>query len=314
MAKIDTVRDLPTWFDLKNYKVTAEFSAKDWLFHLHLRATITSMAHMLKFEHSLLIPKLQELREAGSTEAMYVLDLIDVTEAIRNSPTELSLPGNFYWDAAGCITSQETLPANQSIKPLTLHCLLQQKNSDQIAVEDGEADESSLALWKNLEKTETPEFEEIEIQSNASLTEILSKEDHHDIFAHIPNIEIIFPKKIGQQWHNPALTVDLNAPDAAILTAFKEWLKSQRANPPTGAKVSRKPAFDWWSDYGLLPFLDLSVWSLETDNHIPDRVMANAISGDTFGEDRLRKTVKPLASDLTALIDGLKPFATEDFD
>ncbi|WP_095067090.1 MULTISPECIES: hypothetical protein [Pseudomonas] len=150
MAKIGTVRDLPTWFDLKNYKVTAEFSAKDWLFHL--RATITSMAHMLKFEHSLLIPKLQELREAGSTEAMYVLDLIDVTEAIRNSPTELSLPGNFYWDAARCITSQETLPANQSIKPLTLHCLLQQKNSDQIAVEDGEADESSLDLWKTSKK------------------------------------------------------------------------------------------------------------------------------------------------------------------
>ncbi|MBH3449844.1 hypothetical protein I5S84_13395 [Pseudomonas putida] len=320
MAKIDTVKDLPTWFDLNNYKAVSEFSAKDWLFHIQLRATMLPMLPMLKLDYLSAIPKLQELRKSGSTEAMYILDMVDVLNQVRDTPIDCYLPGNFYWDAARFAISNDGLADQRSIKPLTLYDMLRQKTSDQFSVEDGDADSSTLTLWDYLENGELSAYPEAEIDLDSdeegqglTLTELLSREDNYDLFSRTPHIEIKLDRKINEKWHNPAITVDLNAPDAAILKSFKEWLKRERTNSPEGAGTPKKPAFDWWGDYGLLPYLDLYFWSLETDNHIPDRVMANAISADTFGEDRLRKTVKPLASDLNSLIDGLKPFAAEDF-
>lgn len=320
MAKIDNVKDLPTWFDLNNYKATSEFSAKDWLFHIQLRATMFPMLPMLKLDYSAVIPKLRELRKTGSTEAMYILDMVDVLNQVRDNPIDCCLPGNFYWDAARRSISNDDLADQRAIKPLTLYDMLRQKISDQFSVEDGEADSSSLTLWDYLEDEELSAYPEnqIDLESDEdgqslTLTELLSREDKYDLFSRTPHIEIKIDRKINERWHSPAITVDLNAPDAAILKSFKEWLKTERTNSPEGAGTPKKPAFDWWGDYGLLPYLDLYLWSLETDNHIPDRVMANAISADTFGEDRLRKTVKPLASDLNTLIDGLKPFAAEDF-
>ncbi|MBA6061495.1 DUF6387 family protein [Pseudomonas juntendi] len=320
MAKIDNVKDLPTWFDLNNYKATSEFSAKDWLFHIQLRATMFPMLPMLKLDYLAVIPKLRELRKSGSTEAMYILDMVDVLNQVRDNPIDCYLPGNFYWDAASRSISNDDLADQRAIKPLTLYDMLRQKISDQFSVEDGEADSSSLTLWDYLENEELSAYPENEIDlesdeesQSLTLTELLSREDKYDLFSRTPHVEIKIDRKINEKWHSPAITVDLNAPDAAILKSFKEWLKTERTNSPEGAGPPKKPAFDWWGDYGLLPYLDLYLWSLETDNHIPDRVMANAISADTFGEDRLRKTVKPLASDLSTLIDGLKPFAAEDF-
>jgi len=320
MAKIDNVKDLPTWFDLNNYKATSEFSAKDWLFHIQLRATLFPMLHMLKLDYLAVIPKLRELRKSGSTEAMYILDMVEILTQVRDNPIDCCLPGNFYWDAARRSISNDDLSDQRAIKPLTLYDMLRQKISDQFSVEDGEADSSSLTLWDYLENEELSAYPENEIDLESDeesqsppLTELLSREDKYDLFSRTPHVEVKIDRKINAKWHSPAITVDLNAPDAAILKSFKEWLKTERINSPEGAGTPKKPAFDWWGDYGLLPYLDLYLWTLETDNHIPDRVMANAISADTFGEDRLRKTVKPLASDLSTLIDGLKPFAAEDF-
>lgn len=321
MAKIDTVKDLPTWFDLNSYKATCEFSAKEWFFHIGLRASMLSMVHTLKFDHLAMIPKLRELRKSGFTGAMLILDMLDVLSHVRNRPIDCHLPGNVYWDEAFASISSENLASRLAIKPLTLYDMLGQKISDQFQVEDGEADRSTLALWDYLENEELSAYREDEIDLDSendkrdqSLTELLSNGDKHNLFSRTPYIEVQIGRKINENWHRPAITVDLNAPDSAILKSFKEWLKKERTNSPIDAGAPKKPAFNWWSDYGLLPYLDLNLWSLETDNHIPDRVMANAIFGDTFGEDRLRKTVKPLASDLNALRDSLRPFATDDFD
>lgn len=319
MAKIDTVKDLPTWFDLNNYNATNEFLAKDWLFHIGLRATLSSMVHTLKFDHSAALPELKKLRESGSTEAMYILDALEALNHIRAQPIACHLPENFYWDAAHSCVSNESLALHRPIRPLTLHDMLCQKMGDQFAVEDGEADSSTLTLWNYLKDEDLYAYPEDEINSEQdkeiqaqSLTTLISQEDEDDLSQRIPHIEINIDRKIEGKWINPAVTVDLNSPDAAILKSFKEWLKRERAKQPKEASTPKKPAFDWWSNYGLLPYLDLSLWSQETGNHIPDRVMASAISYDKFGEDRLRKTIKPIASNLSALLDSLKPFAAED--
>ena len=51
--------------------------------------------------------------------------------------------------------------------------------------------------------------------------------------------------------------------------------------------------------FGVLPYLDLKFWELETGNKIPLRVIADAIYPiGEGGEETVRKTTVPLANSL----------------
>jgi hypothetical protein len=96
-----------------------------------------------------------------------------------------------------------------------------------------------------------------------------------------------------------AVRVDLNAPDTVIHECFTAWLaevRTLKGQPRT--KKFYRPDFSRWVRYGVLPFLDLRIWAIETKNHIPDRVMSGAISSYDAGESNIRKTVAPLAESL----------------
>ncbi|WP_417788164.1 DUF6387 family protein [Stutzerimonas xanthomarina] len=103
-----------------------------------------------------------------------------------------------------------------------------------------------------------------------------------------------------------AVVVDLNATDAFLKQAFSVWLKKARE------EQKEKPArlhYDRWARYGVLPYLDLRIWSLETGYHIPDRVMSAAISQYDAGEANLRKTIAPLADGLMFNLEALQSLA-----
>jgi hypothetical protein len=91
-----------------------------------------------------------------------------------------------------------------------------------------------------------------------------------------------------------ALLVNLSASDSVLKKSFAAWLKEERTSQPERGKRSR-PTYDRWARYGLLPYIDLTMWAIETDSHIPDRVMSAAISHYDAGEANLRKTTAPLA-------------------
>nr|WP_322940657.1 DUF6387 family protein [Pseudomonas sp. s4] len=92
-----------------------------------------------------------------------------------------------------------------------------------------------------------------------------------------------------------AVFVDLGAQDSVLLEAFALWLKSARAEQPPSKR--ERPAYMDWTRYGLLPYLDLLIWSMETSNQISHHVMAQAV-GYRNGGDSFRKTVPKLAADL----------------
>ena len=79
-------------------------------------------------------------------------------------------------------------------------------------------------------------------------------------------------------------------------------LKLRAAMPPTPKKKRYHiPPFESWARNGLLPYLDLMIWEMETGVKIPDRVMAVAIRPrHDMGEGNLRKTIIPLAKRLMA--------------
>lgn len=99
--------------------------------------------------------------------------------------------------------------------------------------------------------------------------------------------------------------VNLGATDGEIKRAFDACLKEVRANQQAKAK-REKPSYKNWARYGLLPYLDLLIWSMETDTNIIDRVMSAAISGYDAGEGNLRTTLAPLAAELMSSLSAFQ--------
>lgn len=114
----------------------------------------------------------------------------------------------------------------------------------------------------------------------------------------------------GEMLFFSPVMVDLRASDAALKDAFSVWLAKVRAAQPAAERP--KAIYDRWARYGVLPYLDLSIWTWETGAHIPDRVMSAAISRYDMGEANLRKTVKPLALGLLADLSALEEVASID--
>lgn len=102
--------------------------------------------------------------------------------------------------------------------------------------------------------------------------------------------------------------VDLRATDAVLVGAFKVWLKEIRVRQ-AGCTASRRerPAYWKWAGYGLLPYLDLMIWSKEKGLEITLETLTSALlpSVDPIGNTRIKDTVGPLAvrlmSDLSEL-------------
>lgn len=92
-----------------------------------------------------------------------------------------------------------------------------------------------------------------------------------------------------------AVRVDLAAQDSVLLEAFSIWLKTARDTHQAARR--ERPAYHDWSRYGLLPYIDLLIWTYETGNQIPHNFMAQAV-GYFRGGDSFRKTVPGLAKNL----------------
>ncbi|MEH6566264.1 MAG: DUF6387 family protein [Halopseudomonas sp.] len=284
-SKINSKEELPEWFDLKKYEPVSAFTARDWLNELMLRTFSLNQTIGARemFEETTDEKVHSPLQEAKPEQMKYVYDFIDFLDAIRQRPVGCQLKGNFFWDAATVLTQPDYVNGKAGVLPLTMRDLYFQKIVDEGELEDGTGTVADAERWKYL-------TEEIEVD--------LEDEE-------FPFIPISLNRYDPNRWQEPALVVDLNLPDALILESFKSWLKNRRASPPPGLKAKRKPPYEWWSRYGLLPYIDLLTWSYQTGHHIPDRVMAEAISNYNSGEDRLRKTIKPIVADLNAQVDGL---------
>lgn len=107
----------------------------------------------------------------------------------------------------------------------------------------------------------------------------------------------------------PAIVVDLGANDSTLKAAFAVWLADARKRSSDFSPSRSKPNWRRWARYGLLPYIDLWIWSMETETHIPDRVMSLAISRYDAGEANLRKTIVPLANELMSDLSALQALA-----
>ena len=264
MAKISCVKDLPDWFKLEKYSGTENFNAAEWVEQLSRRI------ELLKY-HPDFSPKETCKKDSLSCELGLLIwqgshkGRADEVEHIRQFP--------LFSHGKDNLEKHALAPSSQPIKPISLLDLRLQKDRDSSAVLGKRAPQAVLNRWEVLNLDNVPILGTEKIAT--ALFPVAME-------SHIRRGEVA-----------PIISVDLNATNSVLIAAFSAWLKSARSQTLSVSKRERQVYKDW-SRYGLLPYLDLLIWSKETAHLIPHRVMAEAVDYRKGG-DSFRKTVPPLA-------------------
>ena len=103
------------------------------------------------------------------------------------------------------------------------------------------------------------------------------------------------------------LLVNLHATDSVLMEAFSAWVRDARLRSNVASK-RELPAYRSWARHGLLPYLDLFIWSELTGNEISHHVMALVV-GYSNGGDSFRKTVPKLRIEIAQHIAELEALA-----
>ena len=101
---------------------------------------------------------------------------------------------------------------------------------------------------------------------------------------------------------NVNITIDMGLPDKVLIEQFRQLLKVLREPlQEVGFTIDNRlrPDFEGWAKFGVLPFLDLTLWAKIESVQIPSRVMADAIfPAGEGGEEVIRKTTKKIAEEV----------------
>lgn len=275
MAKIDRVKDLPEWFDLEKYRGSESFGATEWYFHLETRRGIHFFFNFMKnhLKQNISIFLDTPVQSKGYATVSPRTEL----EALRDRPLNLEGGKGLLWQHW-----PDDLEKVNVLKDLTFCDLFIQKFSDQ---EGRELGDLKARRW------------------NALLLTTSS-----DIPEEIYELPIGVMAGTCSNVAKPIL-VDLGASDRALKQAFSDWLKIARRESEYLRPKRPMPPFNRWSRYGLLPYIDLLIWSIETGNNIPDRVMSEAISHYDPGESNMRKRTATLAVELMRDLSDLQALA-----
>ena len=102
---------------------------------------------------------------------------------------------------------------------------------------------------------------------------------------------------------NVFVEIDLHASEEKIVSDFREWLTSIRAQRQikVPSKSLSENDFRSWHAYRLLPYLDLSNWAAARGVQITQQVIGAALFPDEYDislAERIRKVVAPLAREV----------------
>jgi hypothetical protein len=93
------------------------------------------------------------------------------------------------------------------------------------------------------------------------------------------------------------LSINLSLPDALLINQFSQYLQTLRINTHTEetSKQLRRVNFKDWISFGVLAYIDLTMWAKENNTTIIHRILAEAILiNQAGGEEVIRKTIKPI--------------------
>lgn len=251
-SRIKNISGLPKWFHLDKYKLAKKLNASGWYEQFALRGKL------MEWFNTEVEPKFQDLLKSELAEALTLVreaPLFDIHGAGRGKLSGLF----FFQDAEYICKNHNNLPA---IHPMTL----EQFNFIRKGIDPKKLE--YIKLWSEQFEAEPINFFHVykyESFINQPLTHSATEEAKDE-------------NGFGFRGIDP-IVVDLNFPDKILIETFKQYLDVRRAESKTEhlSKPNRQQDYYDWVRFGVLPYLDLKMWELETGNKIPLRVMADAI-------------------------------------
>jgi hypothetical protein len=262
------------WFDLKNYEVLTSLSIEDWASVLESRHYINGLCDYAK----------------GKSDEDFEWDLQAMADDLK--------AGHFGADAkVDCYINHDRATEKLIGHPFSTTSVDVLRN---------------YQAWEMAEdKWPGPESNAFQKMRDEWLKPREDGKDRDDLLeaAHAP-YDLRFKQYLNRDYipfllH---LVVDLNAPDEQVLNDMKYLLPLYRKI--TGYRIPKKLAhkklftqktFDYWIEYGLIPYLDLVLIAKIEDKEITQGKLAELIFPDEFevdGKYRIRTITKPEAERL----------------
>ncbi len=273
-SRIKNISELPKWFRLEKYKAAKKLTAGGWYEQFSIRNQLMEwLTTEVETNH-------QKILKATLAEAFTATRETPIFDIKGEGKAKLSLL--FYFpDAESICKIYNHIPA---VHPMTL----EEFDSVRRAIDPKKL--AYITHWANQFESDDPpdprpyKYEPwIKQPLNQSAT--TEAKDENDF---------------GFRGMDSVI-VDLNFPDKILIENFKQYLAARRAESKTEhlSKPNRQQDYYDWVRFGVLPYLDLKMWELETGKKIPLRVIADAIypMGEG-GEETVRKTTAPLANSL----------------
>ncbi|GFM68703.1 hypothetical protein PSCICJ_48210 [Pseudomonas cichorii] len=280
----------PPWFKIENYRGAKDFGPLQWYEQLYRRQALLSGY------------TLGEKLGASYEDRLWRIFVGKEATAMRQSPLEPS-------PVAGL-----TAPESHPIRDLTVRDLMQQADRDRGAQGFGRCDKFATQRWRVIRNPQAF-YHQHKALSRQSIVM-----DFYD--AHKPPHAVI--------------QVDLGATDAVLRAAFQQWLDTARAReepgmallnedlpagetgPRSKAKHSegtdktRESLWSRYSRYGVLPYIDLAIWAMETDTIVKRPAYARALHDEDQGHyrthDNLKTTTEVHATQLMGDLSKLRAF------
>ena|SRR3990167_6036759 len=265
--RIKSVSELPKWFDLKKYEFTKSLDALGWYEQFYVRGTF-----------------LYHARDMRKNNEVFPEDFKQAMQASRENP-------NTVIDSDPRIenycTLEETLAPVHPLKALKQNSTRGLKTIKSITMRD------YIGL-KGLMRPDRIQY----------IENWFYMPDHEKEF--FPEDAPWFNEPICHSYtprfghSQDVVLINLRLPDSLLIESFKEHLADKRKTVDVFTKKHiRESDFNHWANLGVLPYLDLIIWAIETETQIPNRILADALypSGDK-GEETIRKTTSQLAESL----------------
>ncbi|SDR91843.1 DUF6387 family protein [Pseudomonas oryzae] len=259
-------QELPEWFSRDNYNLVSGFGILEWRNELLVRAIIAKSLRAPGFEF---LMDLDLIRWVPDDVVAKCLDHARGLVTGKFSPVPLSEAPPFGVARFGDLRFQAL--------------------QDRAAVESGHADQISIDRW--------------------GMTRPGIYLDKNFLAAMNSNVSVEYGVGVRFPY---LLKVDLGAPDSVLEKAFSDWLlcarKSRKKEPVevVKSKNTGTSMYDSWRICGVLPYLDLHLWSVEHGASISSGVMAGAVvphrsSGYRFMMERTVPDVKKLMAGLESI-------------
>lgn len=267
-------KEIPTWFDVKNYREAANFTAKDWVCEIGRRKYYLNILNNLDDNPKLLSESRYDSDEFEVAQ-MFFSDLIKKQPLVSkkiyfgNSRVE-----KLFEDFKNItITEDEYKRDDSSVKEINEYCaysfLLDSEKKTEI--------EEDLLFSGN--PTNFKEY------ADRMFLHLQAKEKY---MGPISNLEIYEGRKF--------LEIDIHASDAQILNEFNIWLKDLRNSSVefVTERFSIKDFQDWHASR-LLAYWDLTTIARIEKFAIPYHVLGNELFPNEIDVDiteRIRKVIK----------------------